>query len=975
MFKVPENKSIQEMESDVSAFWKSGKIFEKSVDSRPKENRYVFYDGPPFISGLPHYGHLLGSIAKDIIPRYWTMKGKRVERVWGWDAHGLTVENKVQARLGIKGRRDIEAFGLEKFVQECYKYTSEISAEWVWYIDKIGRWVDMDHAYKTIDQTYMESVMWAFKRLYEKGLVYEGVYTSLFCTTCGTPVSNFEIAMDNTYKDFEDPAITVKFPVTTAGEFEGASILAWTTTPWTLPAHMFIAVGPKIEYVKVKYNNEFYIVGKKLLGNVFKGKDYEVVQDLSAKDLVGKEYEALFPFYANIKNGLKVWEYENVSDEEGTGLVHMAAFGDQEELEFMNKNEIETIVHLSTKGEFVEGTGFLTGKNMKSQDREIRKYLEENDKLFSAVNYTHSYPFCWRCDTQLFYNPTVAWFINIQKVKSRLSELNEKINWFPDHLKHGRFLNILETAPDWNISRNRYWATPLPFWQCENEKCGEYVCVGSVSKLKEMAVNFSEVYQTDKVADLDLHKDKMDKIKLKCAKCESQMTRIPEVIDCWVEAASMPFAEFHYPFENREVFEKRFPGQFIAEYIAQTRAWFYYMHAMSVLLFDNISFENVVCTGTILNDKGEKLSKSKMNYTDPWVIIEQYGVDALRYYLLTSVVLQAENLFFNDREVKEIYNKVVNMLWNVVEVYKMYAVEPDVSDEKARKQVSDNILDKWILTKVSVLVKEVTENMDNYDTVKAGRPLKEFIDELSTWYVRRSRDRFKGEDMADKINASNTLRHVLVLLSKLMAPFTPFIAEKIYLELTGGRYKESVHLEDWPEIRKSDEEVLANMTTVRKVVELGLSLRAEAGVKVRQVLGRAALEENKLSLEYLEIVKDELNVKEVVAEINQKGVWVSKEEGGLKVSLDMELTPELKREGLVREVVRAINQLRKESGLTVSDQVNLVYETTDEDLSSVLVQYGDTVKTAVLAASLEPGVGQTDLLVDGRALRVSLTKI
>ena len=960
-------------ELEILKYWQDHQCFEKSVEQRPEDKPYVFYDGPPFATGLPHYGHILSSVIKDVVPRYWTMKGYRVRRRWGWDCHGLPIENIIEKELKISGKKDIEnKLGVDKFNDACRSKVLTYTKEWKKMVDREGRWIEFDNAYKTMDPTYMESVWWALKTMWDKNLIYKGRKMLMFCPRCETPVSKAEIAMDNSYKDITELSLTVRFKLLDEPD---TFLLAWTTTPWTLPAHMFIAVGPKIEYVKVKYNNEFYIVGKKLLGNVFKGKDYEVVQDLSAKDLVGKEYEALFPFYANIKNGLKVWEYENVSDEEGTGLVHMAAFGDQEELEFMNKNEIETIVHLSTKGEFVEGTGFLTGKNMKSQDREIRKYLEENDKLFSAVNYTHSYPFCWRCDTQLFYNPTVAWFINIQKVKSRLSELNEKINWFPDHLKHGRFLNILETAPDWNISRNRYWATPLPFWQCENEKCGEYVCVGSVSKLKEMAVNFSEVYQTDKVADLDLHKDKMDKIKLKCAKCESQMTRIPEVIDCWVEAASMPFAEFHYPFENREVFEKRFPGQFIAEYIAQTRAWFYYMHAMSVLLFDNISFENVVCTGTILNDKGEKLSKSKMNYTDPWVIIEQYGVDALRYYLLTSVVLQAENLFFNDREVKEIYNKVVNMLWNVVEFYKMYAVEPDVSDEKARKQVSDNILDKWILTKVSVLVKEVTENMDNYDTVKAGRPLKEFIDELSTWYVRRSRDRFKGEDMADKINASNTLRHVLVLLSKLMAPFTPFIAEKIYLELTGGRYKESVHLEDWPEIRKSDEEVLANMTTVRKVVELGLSLRAEAGVKVRQVLGRAALEENKLSLEYLEIVKDELNVKEVVAEINQKGVWVSKEEGGLKVSLDMELTPELKREGLAREVVRAINQLRKESGLTVSDQVNLVYETTDEDLSSVLVQYGDTVKTAVLAASLEPGVGQTDLLVDGRALRVSLTKI
>ncbi|OGH87443.1 MAG: hypothetical protein A3J93_02830 [Candidatus Magasanikbacteria bacterium RIFOXYC2_FULL_42_28] len=960
-------------EQEILKYWQDHNCFEKSVSQRPEDKPYVFYDGPPFATGLPHYGHILSSVIKDVVPRYWTMKGYRVRRRWGWDCHGLPIENIIEKEFKVSGRKEIEEkFGVDKFNDACGSKVLMYAKEWKKMVDRIGRWIEFDNAYKTMDSTYMESVWWSLKTMWDKGLIYKGRKMLMYCPRCETPVSKAEIAMDNSYKDITELSLTVRFKLL---EEKDTYLLAWTTTPWTLPAHMFIAVGPDIEYVKVKYNNEYYIIGKKLLPNIFKGKDYEMVSDLSAKDLVGKKYEPLFPFYKEVKNGLKVWEYQNVSDEEGTGLVHMAAFGDQEELDFMNKNDIELIVHLNTKGEFVDGNGFLTGKKMKSQDREIRKYLEENGKLFSAFSYTHSYPHCWRCDTQLFYNPTIAWFINIQKIKPRLIELNEKINWFPDHLKHGRFLNILETAPDWNISRNRYWATPLPFWVCGNEECLEKVCIGSVAELKEQATNYAQVYESDKVKEMDLHKHKMDKIKLKCPKCSNEMTRIPEVIDCWVESASMPFAEFHYPFENQDVFEKRFPGQYIAEYIAQTRAWFYYMHVMSVLLFDDISYENVVCTGTILNDRGEKLSKSKMNYTDPWIIIDQYGVDALRYYLLTSVVLQADNLLFNDREVRDIYNKVVNMLWNVVEFYKTYATEPDVDDEETRNRESSNLLDKWILARLSQLVGEVTTNMDNYDTVKAGRPIKDFIDEMSTWYVRRSRDRFKTGDENDKINASNTLRHVLVLLSKLMAPFTPFIAEKIYLELTGGRYQESVHLETWPEIRKVDEEVLGNMATVRKVVELGLSLRAEAGVKVRQVLGRVVWENSRLAPEYLEIVKDELNVKAVVEEKDGAGKWVVKEEGTLKVSLDMEVTPELKKEGLAREIIRAINQMRKETGLTVNDKVDLVYETDDTELADALSQYGEEVKSSVLAASLATGTGETELAVSGRVLRVKMIKI
>lgn len=1007
-------------EQEILKYWQDHKCFEKSVSQRPEDKPYVFYDGPPFATGLPHYGHILSSVIKDAVPRYWTMKGYRVRRRWGWDCHGLPIENIIEKELKVSGKKDIEnKLGVDKFNDACRSKVLLYTKEWKKMVDREGRWVEFDNAYKTMDPTYMESVWWALKTMWDKNLIYEGRKVLMYCPRCETPVSKAEIAMDNSYKDVTEESVTAKFKVIDPKKHnlpDDTYILAWTTTPWTLPGNVALAVGEKIEYVLVQTTGgehnlvvdnqdhsgvqdkeEFFILAKERADGVMRMKDYKVVKNFNGADLVGIEYEPLFAVAAVKNSGKKCWYVTSadfVTTDEGTGVVHTAVIYGEDDYNLGVKLDLPMVPLLDEKGVFnSDAPDLVKGVYFKEAEKNVKRDLDSRGLLFSKTQNTHSYPFCWRCDTQLFYNAISAWFINIQKIKPRLIELNEKINWFPDHLKHGRFLNILETAPDWNISRNRYWATPLPFWQCDNENCGEHICVGSVAELKEKAINFADVYKTDKVAELDLHKEFADKIKLKCEKCASEMTRIPEVIDCWVESSSMPFAEFHYPFENKKVFEARFPGQYIAEYIAQTRAWFYYMHAMSVLLFDNISFENVVCTGTILNEKGEKLSKSKMNYTDPWVIIEQYGVDALRYYLLTSVVLQAENLFFNDREVRDVYNKVVNMLWNVVEFYKIYAdssipsvilsetkdplklTARDSSVATLPQNDSKNVLDQWVLARLNQLVGEVTVNMDNYDTVKAGRPIKDFIDELSTWYVRRSRDRFKGDDAADKTAAVATLREVLLTLSKLMAPFTPFIAEKIYLELTGEKELESVHLAEWPKAQAVDETVLANMSTVRKVVELGLSLRAEAGIKVRQVLGRVVLENSRLASEYLEIVKDELNVKEVLEEKDDTGKWATKDEGILKVSLDLEITPELKKEGLAREIVRAINQLRKETGLTISDRVNLVYDTTDSDLAGAIDQYADAIKSSVLADSLAVGVGEVKLAVGEQVLLVKMTKI
>jgi len=979
-------------ELEILKYWDEHKCFEKSVTGRPENKPYVFYDGPPFATGLPHYGHILSSVIKDVVPRYWTMKGYRVRRRWGWDCHGMPIENIVEKELKISGKKDIEKLGVDKFNETCRSKVLTYTHEWKKMVDRIGRWVEFDNAYKTMDSTYMESVWWSLKTIWDKGLIYEGRKVLMYCPRCETPVSKAEVAMDNSYKDVTEETVVVKFQIKNSKSQinsklkipndKPAYILAWTTTPWTLPGNVALAVGEKIEYLilNIEGEDENYIIAKDRTEAIMKNRKYKILSIVNGSDLVGLEYEPLFDILAVKNSGKKAWyvtDADFVTTAEGTGVVHTAVIYGEDDYNLGVKIDLPMVPLLDEKGHFNDDAPeLMRGQYFKKAEKAIKEDLEQRGLLFDKQNFTHSYPHCWRCDTQLFYNAISAWFINIQKIKSRLIELNQKINWFPEYLKNGRFLNILETAPDWNISRNRYWATPLPFWKCE---CGQTKCIGSVKELKEQALNFSAVYKTEKVEELDLHKDQMDKIKLKCV-CGKEMSRIPEVIDCWVESASMPFAEFHYPFENREVFKSRFPGQYIAEYIAQTRAWFYYMHVMAVLLFDNISFENCVTTGTILNEKGEKLSKSKRNFTDPWIIIEQYGVDAMRYYMMSSVVMEAENLFFNDREVKEIYNKVINILWNVVEFYKMYVTPTTpVADATTppRAGGDKNVLDKWILAKLNLLIKDVTEGMDNYNTVKASRPIKDFIDDLSTWYVRRSRDRFKDDDVEDKNAAISTLHEVLLTLSKVMAPFTPFIAEKIYLAL-GGKM-ESVHLEEFPKVNKKliDEEVIKKMTVARKVVEMGLALRAESGVKVRQPLSKLVIIKTSLSDELRGIIAEELNVKEVImAEKATGDNIVSKEDGDLQVALYVEITDELKKEGLVREIVRTINQMRKNQKMTINDQVVVKYRTENEVLESVFSAYTEEIKKSVLAKELlaDKEVTGEGVEIDGQKLFLSVEK-
>ena len=903
-------------EEEILKFWQENKIFEKTLERTKVKKPFVFYDGPPFATGLPHYGHILSSVAKDVFPRYKTMHDFFVARRWGWDCHGLPIENIVEKELGISGKKDIEnKIGVEKFNETCRSKVLTYTKEWKKMVDRIGRFVDFDNSYKTMDPTYMESVWWALKALWDKGLIYEGKKVLMYCPHCETPVSKAEVAMDNSYEIEKDLSVTVKFKLL---DKKDTYFLAWTTTPWSLMSTMGLAIDVKADYVKVSYKDEYYILAKSRLEAVMQGLgEYKIAEEFKGKEIEGVKYEHVYDFYKNNKEVVKrknifqTFGVDYVELNEGTGIVTINPAYGEIDFESGKKFDLPVIVDVNSSGYFEDSVEKFAGKKAQLSNELITEDLKQRNLLLRSDIYEHSYPHCWRCNTKLFYRALSAWFINIQKNKKKIVELNEKINWYPEHLKHGRFLNILEDAPDWNISRNRYWATPLPFWKCE---CENVICIGSVKELKEKAINFDKVYKSDKVEELDLHKDKADKIKLKCGKCGKEMQRIPEVIDCWVESASMPFAELHYPFENEKQFKNRLPAKYIAEYISQTRTWFYYLHVLSVLLFGEISFKNVVCTGTILNDKGEKLSKSKMNYTDPWAVIDQYGSDALRFYLMASSVMQAEDLFFNDRDVRENYNKVINTLCNVAEFYTTYVLE-EPSSVKADKI---NILDKWILSRLNDTIESLSISMDAYDTVKSCRTIKDFIEELSLWYLRRSRERFKEENI-DKNQAGYILRFVLLEFSKAIAPILPFTSEYVFGKVKGPGNAESVHLEEWPVYDKKqiDKDLEEKMNETRKITSLALAERIIKGIKVKQPLASLKIKNKKSIIknnnELLNLIKNEVNVKEIIFD----------DEIENEIELDINITEELRQEGQVREIIRHLQEMRKSLGLKPANKISI----------------------------------------------------
>lgn len=913
--KTPD---FPKLEEEILSYWDADNTFRKSVESRPADHAYVFYDGPPFATGLPHYGHLLASTTKDVIPRYWTMKGYRVERVWGWDCHGLPIENMIEGELQLQGgKKGIEAYGIDNFNAACRAAILRFDKDWEVIIRRIGRWVDFKNSYKTMDKNYMESVWWGFSQLHKHDHIYQGRKVVLYCPRCATPLSNFEIAMDNSYKDVDDNSVYVKFRrKDTPNEY----FLAWTTTPWTLPGNVGLAVLPDAEYSLFEVGQERYWAAKEKVAELVKMHEIshpEVVKTVKGSELDGIEYEPLFSYMPlDGKKAHYVMTANFVSLEDGTGIVHTAAIYGEDDYALAQERNLPCVPTLDEEGKFFEFVEPVAGIFYKKAEPILIDELVHRGLIYKAEKYTHSYPFCYRCGTPLYYNAVPAWFINVQQLKEQLLKHNHSINWFPEYLKYGRFGKGLETAPDWNISRSRYWGTPMPVWQAPPKKgqlSSQYRVIGSIDELRQWAV------EPEKVDALtDIHREFLDDLEVWVDDAKTvKGKRIPEVFDCWVESGSMPFAAVHYPFENKNWFDKNYPAQFISEYIAQTRAWFYCMHVISVGLFDAPAFQNALTTGTILAEDGAKMSKSKKNYPDPMLVVDKYGVDSLRLYLMSSVVMKGDNLNFSEKEVSELRKKVFVIWWNVFAFYQTFVApqleKEAVSIEEPPAQVS-HVMDRWILSRLTALVERVTTDMDNYDVVRASRNLIEFVDELSTWYLRQSRERLKETDAAG-LEAGQVFGYVLVTLAKLFAPLTPFFSELTYQELLGD--KQSVHLAEWPKVDPAlrDQSLEQEMSLARQVVVEAHAQRKELGLKVRQPLLAAIVggAEQLKSAAVEDVVKQEINVKQLVWKPNDVSVF--------SVKLDTTLTPELQVEGEARELMRSIQQLRKEAGVEVGELV------------------------------------------------------
>ena len=870
---VDSKVNFPEEELKVLDFWKKNNIFKKSISQRAGAEDFVFYDGPPFATGLPHFGHFIPSTIKDIIPRYKTMKGMKVERRFGWDCHGLPVENLIEKELGLNSKTDIEKYGVDKFNEKCRESVLRYVNEWKGTITRLGRWVDFEHDYKTMNPDYMESIWWVMKSLWDKGLLYEGHYILPYCPRCSTVLSNHELNLGG-YKDVHDPAITIRFKVTKAGpkasdkEMENGStyFIAWTTTPWTLPSNLGLTMGPDIDYVKVKDGDEYYILAEARLGAYYKNpEELDIVWKKKGSELEGSRYEPLFPYFASLavnedgsEGAFRVFTADFVSTEDGTGIVHTApGFGEDDNKVFKGTG-VPTVCPVDAECKFTKEVPDYAGRFVKECDKDIIERLKQEGKLVKKEQILHSYPHCWRCSSPLIYRGVGSWFVAVEKIKPSLLKANSQITWQPPHIKEGRFGKWLEGARDWAISRNRYWGNPLPIWKCPD--CGKTICVGSREELKQLSGIYPE----------DLHKHFVDKITIPCD-CGGIMKRIPEVLDCWFESGSMPYAQNHYPFENKEYFEKHFPADFISEGLDQTRGWFYTLTVLAAALFDKPAFKNCIVNGLVLASDGKKMSKSLRNFTDPNEVINKFGSDALRLFLIHSSVVRADDLKYSDDGVRDVLKGILIPLWNSYSFYVTYANIDGISPEKAPENPS-NPLDRWILSSAQKLIKDVTEALDAYDLSKAVDPIISFIDELNNWYIRRSRRRFwRSENDNDKNEAYGSLYTVLKILTKVAAPFIPFVTENIYQNLRQENEPESVHLCDYPVYDSSyrDEELEFKMDTVQKAVSMGRSLRYQFNLKIRQPLRSVELvtrnpKEKSVLLEMEDSIREELNVKNVV---------------------------------------------------------------------------------------------------------------
>ncbi|SHI85748.1 Isoleucyl-tRNA synthetase [Clostridium amylolyticum] len=1006
--KIDNSRSFVDMEKEIAHLWKEKDVITKNFDMNDGAEEFTFYDGPPTANGKPHVGHVLTRVMKDIIPRYKVMKGYHVLRKAGWDTHGLPVELEIEKKLGISGKPQIEEYGVEKFVKECKGSVFSYVNMWREMSEKTAYWVDMDDPYVTYHDNYIESVWWALKQMWDKDLLYKGHKIVPYCPRCGTALSSHEVAQG--YKDVKEATAFVKFKV--KGE-ENKYILAWTTTPWTLPSNVALAINKSYDYVEVVQNGEHLYLAKALL-NVLDGK-YEKVKEFKGEALLGMEYEQLFPFYTPEEKAFYIVHGDFVTLSDGTGIVHIApAYGEDDNL-LGKKNGLPLINLVDAEGKFVDAVEPFKGMPVKKADPKILEYMKEKNLLYKSEKFTHSYPHCWRCDTALLYYPKDSWFVKMTSLRDKLLENNDKINWYPDNVRTGRFGKFLENVIDWGISRDRYWGTPLPIWDCE---CGHRECIGSRKELEEKGINVPE--------GLELHKPYIDEIKLTCPHCGKPMKRTGEVIDCWFDSGSMPFAQWHYPFENKEIFEKNFPAQFISEAVDQTRGWFYTLLAISTAIFDKSPFENCIVLGHVLDKHGIKMSKHKGNVVDPLDVLENQGADATRWHFYTASAPWLPTRFSED-DVAEAGRKFLSTLWNVYSFYVLYAEIDKFNPLEYSDFVSDNVMDKWIMSRLNTLVKTVDEDLHSYRITQAALAVEEFTDELSNWYVRRNRSRYWSETLTDdKIGAYVTLYRVLTTLVKVAAPFVPFITEEIYQNLVVALdkdAKESIHLCTWPSYNAElvDEKLEAEMDMASKIVKLGRSARNGANIKNRQPLSKMLVSTKSLPAYYGDIIKDELNIKEVqfgadlskyvnfeikpnlpvlgraygklipairaeiakknqmelaqkvqnggteVINVNGEEITLNSEnllvtmqglegyafsgEGEMGVVLDTTITAELKEEGHLREIISKVQNMRKESGFEVSDKIKL-YAAHNDMLLEVIKKFEDFIKKETLSVEV-----------------------